>query len=222
MTRTIVSSECSTATRKSPSSETVCAVAPPPPPPTKPPSANRGTAKRGCLSAGVLTPFRASKYSTPRRLTTAARMTYSPADNLAGIDGLLVGIVGFGVIGQAVAQAFHGLGARLCYHDPAPRDSQAAAALGARSVTLEELLQTSDVVTLHVPLVPATTGLIGERQLAAMRAGAVLINAARGGVVDEAALAAHLRSGHLGGAAVDVYSTDPKLTNFTLTVQVVK
>lgn len=131
------------------------------------------------------------------------------ADNLAGIDGLLVGVVGFGVIGQAVAQAFHALGARLCYHDPAPRDPQAAAALAARAVTLEELLQTSDVVTLHVPLLPATTGLIGERQLAAMKAGAVLINAARGGVVDEAALAAQLRSGHLGGAAVDVYSAEP-------------
>ncbi|MGQ0752786.1 MAG: NAD(P)-dependent oxidoreductase [Betaproteobacteria bacterium] len=131
------------------------------------------------------------------------------ADNLAGIDGLLVGIVGFGVIGQAVARAFHALGARLCYHDPAARDLQAAAALGARSVTLEELLQTSDVVTLHVPLLPATAGLIGEKQLAAMKAGAILINAARGGVVDEAALAAHLRSGQSGGAAVDVYSTEP-------------
>jgi len=131
------------------------------------------------------------------------------ADNLAGIGGLLVGVVGFGVIGQAVAQAFHALGARLCYHDPALRDPQAAAALGARSVTLEELLQTSDVVTLHVPLLPATTGLIGDKQLAAMKTGAVLVNAARGGVVDEVALAAHLRSGHLGGAAVDVYSTEP-------------
>jgi phosphoglycerate dehydrogenase-like enzyme len=131
------------------------------------------------------------------------------ADNLAGIDGLLVGVVGFGVIGQAVAQAFHALGARLCYHDPAPRDPQAAAALAARAVTLEELLQTSDVVTLHVPLVAATTGLIGDKQFAAMKTGAILINAARGGVVDEAALAAHLRSGHLGGAALDVYSTEP-------------
>ena len=131
------------------------------------------------------------------------------ADNLAGIGGLLVGVVGFGVIGQAVAQAFHALGARLCYHDPALRDPQAAAALGARSVTLEELLQTSDVVTLHVPLLPTTTGLIGDKQLAAMKTGAVLVNAARGGVVDEVALAAHLRSGHLGGAAVGVYSTEP-------------
>ena len=131
------------------------------------------------------------------------------ADNLAGIDGLLVGVVGLGVIGLAVAQAFHAMGARICYYDPAPRESHAAMAIGAQSVALEELLTTSDVVTLHVPLLPATRGLIGDRQLAAMKPGALLINAARGGVVDEAALAAHLASGRLGGAAVDVYSAEP-------------
>ncbi|MBI4207092.1 MAG: hypothetical protein HY527_18880 [Betaproteobacteria bacterium] len=131
------------------------------------------------------------------------------ADNLAGIDGLLVGVVGLGVIGLAVAQAFHAMGARICYFDPAPREPQAAAAIDARAAALDELLATSDVVTLHVPLVPATQGLIGDRQLAAMKPGAILIHAARGGIVDEAALAAHLASGHLGGAAVDVYSTEP-------------
>jgi phosphoglycerate dehydrogenase-like enzyme len=83
----------------------------------------------------------------------------------------------------------------------------------ARSVTLDELLSTADVVTLHVPLLSATKGLIGDRQLAAMKPGAILINAARGGIVDETALAAHLASGHLGGAAVDVYSTEPPGTD---------
>lgn len=131
------------------------------------------------------------------------------ADNLPGIEGLLVGVVGFGVIGLAVAQAFHAAGARLCYFDPAPRDAEAAAALSARSVSLDELLATADVVTLHVPLLPATKGLIGERELASMKPGAILINAARGGIVDEAALARHLANGHLGGAAVDVYSSEP-------------
>lgn len=145
--------------------------------------------------------LRAGRYEDFRR-----RML---ADNLAGIEGLLVGVVGLGVIGLAVAQAFHALGARLCHYDPAPRDPHAAAALGTRSVTLDELLQNADVVTLHVPLLPATERLIGERQLASMKNGAILINAARGGVVDEAALVAHLESGHLGGAAVDVYSTEP-------------
>ncbi len=128
------------------------------------------------------------------------------ADNLSGVDGLTVGVVGMGVIGLAVAQAFQKAGCKLCYFDPAPR---AAAAPGTRAATLDELLQSCDVVSVHVPLLPATAGLIGERQLAAMKPGAILVQASRGGIVDEAALAAHLRSGHLGGAAVDVYSTEP-------------
>jgi len=131
------------------------------------------------------------------------------ADNLAGLEGLMVGVVGFGTIGVAVARAFHAAGARLCFHDPAPRDPAVAAALGAAALPLDELLATADVVTLHVPLLPATQGLIGARELARMKPGAVLIQAARGGIVDEAALAAALMSGHLGGAAVDVYSTEP-------------
>jgi phosphoglycerate dehydrogenase-like enzyme len=71
------------------------------------------------------------------------------------------------------------------------------------------LLERSDVVTLHVPLVAATRGLIGAAELARMKSGAVLVQASRGGVVDEAALAEALRAKHLGGAAVDVYSTEP-------------
>ncbi len=131
------------------------------------------------------------------------------ADNLCGLDGLLVGIVGLGVIGLAVAQAFHRAGCRIGYHDPATPNAQAAAALDATPLTLDELLATADVVSLHVPLLPATTGLIGRRELERMKEGAVLIQASRGGVVDEAALAAHLRAGRLGGAAVDVYSAEP-------------
>jgi phosphoglycerate dehydrogenase-like enzyme len=130
-------------------------------------------------------------------------------DNLAGLEGLLVGVVGFGTIGVAVARAFHAAGARLCYYDPAPRDPATAAALGAAAMPFDELLAAADVVTLHVPLLPATHGLISARELARMKPGAILIQAARGGIVDEAALAAALASGHLGGAAVDVYSTEP-------------
>jgi phosphoglycerate dehydrogenase-like enzyme len=134
------------------------------------------------------------------------------ADNLSGLEGLTVGIVGFGVIGRAVATAFQRAGCHICYHDPAPASpttAAAAAALAAKAMTLDQLLQTADVVSLHVPLLPSTTGLIGSRELALMKPGAVLIQAARGGVVDEAALAAHLDAGGLGGAAVDVYSTEP-------------
>src|SRR5262249_14099860 len=114
-----------------------------------------------------------------------------------------------GTIGVAVAQAFRRSGCRICYHDSAPPDPDAGAAIDARAVTLDELLATADVVTLHVPLVPATQGLIGERALARMKPGAVVIQASRGGIVDEAALVKHLQTGKLGGVAVDVYSTEP-------------
>jgi phosphoglycerate dehydrogenase-like enzyme len=131
------------------------------------------------------------------------------ADNLAGIEGRLVGLIGFGTIGRAVAQAFVRSGAKLCFFDPMPGNPALAASLEARAVSLDELLAASDVVSLHVPLIPATQNLIGARELARMKPGAVLIQASRGGIVDEAALAASLTSGHLGGAAVDVYSTEP-------------
>ena len=126
-----------------------------------------------------------------------------------GLGGLTVGVVGLGAIGLDVARAFRAMGARLIYADPAPRDPAAAAALGAEARPLEVLLAESDVVTLHIPLLPATRGLIGAREIAAMKPGAVLIQAARGGIVDEQALAAALESGHLGGAAVDVHEAEP-------------
>jgi len=131
------------------------------------------------------------------------------AENLAGLEGLTVGVVGLGVIGTTVAQAFHGLGSDITYHDPAPRDPDAADQMGAVALPLRELLAKADIVTLHVPLLPATESMIGERELGQMKVGAILINAARGGIVDEAALVRYLSNGHLGGAAVDVYSSEP-------------
>jgi phosphoglycerate dehydrogenase-like enzyme len=101
------------------------------------------------------------------------------------------------------------MGSKIIYHDPAPRDADAISQMGALALPLDELLAKSDVVTLHVPLLPSTESLIGERELGRMRAGSILINAARGGIVDEAALVAALINGQLGGAAVDVYSTEP-------------
>jgi len=131
------------------------------------------------------------------------------ADSLPGLDGLTAGIVGFGVIGVAVASAFRKRGCSILFCDPAPRDPRAAAASEATSCALEELLHSADIVSLHVPLLPQTTGLIGPRELSLMKPAAVLIQASRGGVVDEAALAAALEAGKLGGAAVDVYSAEP-------------
>jgi phosphoglycerate dehydrogenase-like enzyme len=130
-------------------------------------------------------------------------------DNVGGLDGLTVGVVGLGVVGLAVADAFHRQGCRIVYCDPAPADAARAKALGAEQLDLKELLAASDVVTLHVPLLPTTTGLIGAAEIALMKPGAILIQASRGGVVDEATLAEALQSGHLGGAAIDVYSSEP-------------
>jgi phosphoglycerate dehydrogenase-like enzyme len=124
------------------------------------------------------------------------------ADNLPALEGLTVGVIGLGVIGLAVAEAFAKLGCKVVYGDPEPRER-------AGALSLDELLRTSDVVCVHVPLLPETRNLIGAAQLAAMKPGAVLVQASRGGVIDEAALAAQLASGRLGGAAVDVYATEP-------------
>jgi phosphoglycerate dehydrogenase-like enzyme len=131
------------------------------------------------------------------------------AHNFEGLDGLTVGIIGFGVTGVAVAAAFQKRGCLILYYDPAPRDPRAAEAVGAKSCSLEDLFQLADVVSLHVPLLPETTGMIGRRELAMMKSGVILIQGSRGGVVDEAALAEALESGQVGGAAVDVYSTEP-------------
>ena len=128
------------------------------------------------------------------------------ADNLAGIEGLQVGLIGLGTIGGAVAQAFVRMGARCVSSIRRHSDAQG---VDARPMSLDDLLSTSDVVSLHAPLLPATQNLIGARELSRMKSGAVLIQASRGGIADKAALAASLVSGHLGGAAVDVYSDEP-------------
>jgi D-3-phosphoglycerate dehydrogenase len=119
----------------------------------------------------------------------------------------VLGIVGYGHIGTQVGVLAEGLGMRVIFHDIETKLS-----LGnARAVSsLDELLERADVVTLHVPETPATQLMIRREQLAKMRAGAMLINASRGSVVDIDALAAALRDGHLAGAAVDVFPLEPK------------
>ena len=122
--------------------------------------------------------------------------------------GRRFGIIGYGSIGQHVGARARALGMLVVAHDNyLPADSAAWAT--AERASLDELLSTCDVITLHCPLTPETRGLIGARELARMKRGAILINTARGGIVDEQALADALRSGHLGGAAVDVFTTEP-------------
>ncbi|ANB17595.1 phosphoglycerate dehydrogenase [Dokdonella koreensis] len=123
------------------------------------------------------------------------------------VRGKVLGIVGYGHIGTQVGLLAEGLGMRVLFHDVESKltlgNAQAAAAL-------DDLLERADVVTLHVPETPQTRLMIGAAQLARMRPGACLINASRGTVVDIDALAAALRTGHIAGAAIDVFPVEPK------------
>jgi len=153
--------------------------------------------------------------STARRLSESARDaregrwgTWSPTGWLgADLRGATLGIVGMGKIGRAVAARAHGFGLRLVYADPA-QDSEMDAAFGARCIPFDELLQRSDFVSLHCPLNESTQGLINESALQMMKPSAILVNAARGPVVDGNALVRALTQGWITAAALDV--TDPE------------
>ena len=124
------------------------------------------------------------------------------------LDDKVVGIVGFGRIGQLVAQRLAPFGVRLLAYDPYVQPARAGQ-LGAKVVSLEELLAESDFITVHLPKTPETLGLIGEEALTKVKPGVRIINAARGGIVDEAALAIAIKEGRVGGAGVDVFVTEP-------------
>ena len=123
--------------------------------------------------------------------------------------GKTLGIVGMGHIGREVAVRAKSFGCRIVYYDVVPLPEDMESELGAERLELEELLQISDIVTLHVPLTPETTHLINRERLAAMKPGAYLLNLARGEAVDEAALAEALDEGRLAGAGIDVFTEEP-------------
>jgi phosphoglycerate dehydrogenase-like enzyme len=136
------------------------------------------------------------------------------------LTGMTVGYIGMGRIATAVSERLRAFGTRGIFFDP-----NVSTVEGLQSRTFAQVLQEGDVVTLHVPLTPQTRHLIGAAQLARMKRGAYLVNASRGGLVDEAALVSALESGHLAGAALDVFETEPmpaghplsRLTNVVLT-----
>jgi D-3-phosphoglycerate dehydrogenase len=124
------------------------------------------------------------------------------------LSGKTLGIVGLGRVGVAVADRARAFEMNLVGDDPLVSFA-VAEAHGVRLVGLDSLLEQADIVTLHVPLVAATRGLIDAGRLALMKPGALIVNVARGGIVDEAALAEALADGRLGGAAVDVFEQEP-------------
>ena len=138
----------------------------------------------------------------------------SVAHQAAGLIGhelssQTVGVIGWGDIGGQVGRAVKALGGAVIAHDPFRERSEILADGVEASADLVGLLTRADIVTLHVPLTPATRNLVGAGELARMRPGASLINTSRGGVIDESALAEAVRSGHLRAAAVDVFTEEP-------------
>ncbi len=133
-----------------------------------------------------------------------ARSRYSGVE----IQGKTVGVVGLGKIGQLFASRIASFETHVIAYDPYLPQSRAAQ-LGIELVSLDELLQRSDMMTIHLPKTPETQGLIGKEALAKTKPGVIIVNAARGGLVDEEALAEAIRSGHVAGAGVDVYVTEP-------------
>lgn len=131
------------------------------------------------------------------------------------LRGKTLGLIGTGNIGAEMGRLAKAIGMEVIAwtFNPALDRSRR---LGVRFVSLDELLKTSDVVSIHVKLTDQSQGLIGSRELGLMKRGAILVNTARGAVVDSAALVSSLKSGHLGGAALDVYDQEPLPTNHPL------
>lgn len=154
--------------------------------------------------------------ATARRIVESDRIvraglwrTWSPLF-MAGADvhHATIGIVGMGRIGYEVARRANGFQMTILYADERP-NAVAEKEFGAQHVTLDELLSQSDFVTLHTPLLPETTRLIGARELALMRPSAILVNTARGPIVDQRALYDALISGQIAGAGLDVFEQEP-------------
>ena len=124
------------------------------------------------------------------------------------VQGKTVGVVGLGRIGVLFAQRMAAFGTRLIAYDPYIQPARAAQ-LGVRLVGLEELLRESDFISIHLPKTPETVGLIGEKELPLVKPGVRIVNAARGGLVDEQALADALAEGRVAGAGIDVYAKEP-------------
>ena len=134
------------------------------------------------------------------------------------LAGRTVGYVGMGRIGQAVVERLRGFGTRSIYFDAfAPLAPALERELAIERCSLDELLARADIVSLHLPLTPESRHIIGAEQLARMKPGAYLVNTARGGLIDEAALVAALDSGRLAGAALDVFETEPLPAGHPLT-----
>jgi D-3-phosphoglycerate dehydrogenase / 2-oxoglutarate reductase len=150
----------------------------------------------------------ARKITLSNKLVQSGRWEVPPIVPLRRLEGQVLGLVGFGNIPRALAPKAKAFGLKVLTYDPYV-SQDALASTGVESVGFDDLLARSDFISVHAPLQPATRGLMNAKAFAKMKKGAYLINTARGPLVDEAALVAALDSGHLGGAALDVVTTEP-------------
>jgi phosphoglycerate dehydrogenase-like enzyme len=153
-----------------------------------------------------------------RRLPVMDRRTRAgewPKEEARGVGrqlhGKRVGLIGLGAVGKALVKLLKGFDVEIVYYDPVVAPN-GGSKLPVRSVSLEELLSTSDVVSLHLPLSAETAGLISEERIRGMKPGAVLVNCARGGLVDETALARALSEGRLFAAGIDSFASEPPVS----------
>ncbi|MCU0952507.1 MAG: hydroxyacid dehydrogenase [Burkholderiaceae bacterium] len=176
----------------------------------------RGIAVRPATGANDVS---VAEYVITAMLVLLRRAWFATPDVIAGrwprmstiggeVSGRTLGLIGLGAIARETAHRARALGMNIVAHDPHLPAAHAAWQLAARR-ELDALLADADVVSLHVPLTAETRHMLGRANLSRMKRGAILVNAARGGIVDEAALAEALRSGHLGGAALDVFEREP-------------
>lgn len=128
------------------------------------------------------------------------------------LNGKTLGVIGFGRIGQEVARKAYGLGMKIVFYQPVPAPDEAVRACGAKAVGLDELLETSDVVTIHIPYTEETRHYIDMEKLGHMKETAYLINASRGAIVDERALVDALNNHKIKGAALDVHEFEPNIS----------
>jgi D-3-phosphoglycerate dehydrogenase len=150
----------------------------------------------------------ARKVTLSNKLVQSGRWEVPPIVPLRRLEGQVLGLIGFGNIPRTLAPKAQAFGLKVITHDPYV-SKDILAQTGVEGVTLDDLLARSDFISVHAPLLPATRGLVNAAAFAKMKKGALLINTARGPLVDEAALVAALDSGHLGGAALDVVTTEP-------------
>jgi D-3-phosphoglycerate dehydrogenase len=138
----------------------------------------------------------------------ATRAGEWPRLNGLSLEGKTFGIVGFGAVGKQVGHRLKGFNCRILAYDPFP-DYPFAAEFGIQICSLDELLELSDIISLHLPLSSATQGLVDDALISCTKPGAMIINTSRGDIIDETALYRALQSGHLAGAALDVFCQQP-------------